>query len=536
MKRIILFSLVIAVFVGGCGLAMDKESPTKSSSPIIYSTATSSTDIPLPSPTPSPLPTETSIPIHPTGEVVYHPADDLIAYNWYSYVPPNLDPDQIHFIWVTGMHGNFITDDYEQITKFSMPNEFLMHDANEHGYIALIPVIPRPGTYHYMYPVAFSSHVFYDDTPPLLQRPDVKLNLMIDRLTSDLRSDGYKISDKIMISGFSAGGMFAQRYTLLNPNRVQAVAAGQCGGALTFPLSSIDSYEMHWPLGIGDYESLAGYKFDEEAYKKVFQFYFICDLDFNKSNEDIPNYERGSSDLIFINKNFGNIDPVRLSNQVKYLRNQGFSNIVFKAYTCDGHNFTKLMQQDAFSFFKDHNNLLEENTINLDKYQEYIEALPTREPTPSSVTGIVIDGSDNDWVSVTPYVDDIGDSELASGADISRVYFTEDAHYVDVLISGNPSITTQNTYIQVQFSTESYEVPDMIYCLVINPPSGAVYGGYCGENLENRKQVTHSWKQNIEIQVPKSLFSPMSFKSIYLVRVIVQQSGQTAVVDELVIP
>lgn len=72
--------------------------------------------------------------------------------------------------------------------------------------------------------------------------------------------------------------------------------------------------------------------------------------------------------------------------------------------------------------------------------------------------------------------------------------------------------------------------------MIITPQDGAAYGGIYGQELENRNQVSSAWKQNIEVQVPKMLFSPYKFKKISFVRVMLQQNGPATAVDELLIP
>ena len=104
------------------------------------------------------------------------------------------------------------------------------------------------------------------------QRPDLKVNLMIDELIRMLRADGYNVDDKVFIHDFSAGAMFAQRYCLLHPERVHAIAAGSCDGSLTVPGSNYNGTDMDWAVGINDFQSLLGYSFNMSDYQQVPQF------------------------------------------------------------------------------------------------------------------------------------------------------------------------------------------------------------------------------------------------------------------------
>jgi len=172
---------------------------------------------------------------------------------------------------MTGLHGQSTSGDYDEMTQWSQRMaERSIHWAEEYGYILLVPVVPRgtpPGSNH-LYPVAFDLDCFLGSTDPFYQRPDLKINLMIDQLISDLQSSGYNVHEKVLIMGFSAGGMFAQRYTLLHPERVQAIAAGHCGGTIVLPESQYGGaggIPMDWAVGVNNFSSLVGYDFDQST-------------------------------------------------------------------------------------------------------------------------------------------------------------------------------------------------------------------------------------------------------------------------------
>ena len=173
----------------------------------------------------------------------------------------------------------------------------------------------------------------------------------------DLRNSGYNVQDKVYIDGFSAGAMFTQRYALLHPERIQALAAGQCGGAMTLPESIYDSIPMNWPVGVNDFKSLVGYKFDQEAYRQVPQYIYIGDQDNNTTLFWVSDYNevwRSPGQIYFLKSTFGDTDPIRLQNQVSYLNNLGYINITFELYPGIGHQLTGDMLNDVFAFFYAH--------------------------------------------------------------------------------------------------------------------------------------------------------------------------------------
>ena len=300
-------------------------------------------------------PTLESEDIKEREEIIYHKASGQILYDWYSYVPKSLNRKNDNYIWVTGLNGNFITDDYAEIVKESFNQiSWRTESADINNLIIISPAIPRPET-NYVYVVSIPSFVFSTETDPSLQRPDEQLNLMIDELTEDLQNDGIQMSSKIFIEGFSAGAMFAQRYTLLHPERVQAMVAGQCGGAITLPVAVYDSTILNWPVGINDFFELTGEEFDLETYRKVPQLIYIGDKDNNNSTLwGTGELWITQEQIDFLNHTFGDTDPIRLQNEVDYLRKNGFTNIEYILYKDVAHELTESSINQTFYFIKQH--------------------------------------------------------------------------------------------------------------------------------------------------------------------------------------
>ncbi|MHA1556329.1 MAG: hypothetical protein ACTSPM_05270 [Candidatus Heimdallarchaeota archaeon] len=139
--------------------------------------------------------------------------------------------------------------------------------------------------------------------------------------------------------------MWANRYTLLHPERVKAAAMGQAGGWLAMPISEYNSLTLNWPMGINDFESLTGTAYSKEnILKEVPQFIFIGDQDNSATfqNEPWPTYSE-----IQI---WGMSDPERLENQGNYLIDAGY-NVIFTLYPGIAHDYTTTMKNDIAEFF-----------------------------------------------------------------------------------------------------------------------------------------------------------------------------------------
>jgi pimeloyl-ACP methyl ester carboxylesterase len=157
------------------------------------------------------------------------------------------------------------------------------------------------------------------------------------------------------MSGYSAGGMFTQRYALLHPERLLAISAGQCGGYLTLPVPHYDNYRLDWPLGINDFDSLTGQSFDMDAYKNIPQFIYVGDLETDNSHSMLlwePGFYNGWSYVNFINSTFGENDRDRLQGEINFLLANGFNNFEFVIYPNTAHEYTTQMIIDTFNFFE----------------------------------------------------------------------------------------------------------------------------------------------------------------------------------------
>lgn len=297
------------------------------------------------------------------GVVVFHPANNDIAYDWFSYVPKNINKQEKSYMLVYSTGG---LSDYEENTAaIKAVAVFLQERAELHKFILLLPSIPNTSDEPYIYTIAMAEQIFYENTDEFRKRPDLKVNKMIDKLGNDLRQNGYDVHEKVFLEGFSAGGMFVQRYTLLHPEKVQAIGGGQCGGGLTLPAtvyenpqSSWNGFYMDWAVGVNNFKSLAGYELDFEVYKQVPHLIYIGDKDTKNSHLEVPSEGFWTQQQFnFCHEAFGSTDPVRLDNQCAYLSELGCS-VTFKLYPGYDHGImpwsTPEIYDEVFAFHESH--------------------------------------------------------------------------------------------------------------------------------------------------------------------------------------
>ena len=162
----------------------------------------------------------------------------------------------------------------------------------------LVPVFPRPGGDQSLVPVSPRSggdqwqaytHALDRDTLLIregdLKRIDLQLIKMIAHAQRLLRHNNVKVKEKVFMNGFSASGTFANRFTILHPAVVRAVAAGGINSIPTFPTDRWNDVPMRYPVGISDVKEIGDIEFDEEAYKRVSQYIYMGALD---DNDTVP--------------------------------------------------------------------------------------------------------------------------------------------------------------------------------------------------------------------------------------------------------
>lgn len=152
--------------------------------------------------------------------------------------------------------------------------------ADELDVILLIPAFPRPATDWKVYTHALDRDVLTTSRVDL-ERLDLQLLAMVDRARSTLAERGIRTEAKFLIQGFSASGMFANRFTALHPDRVMAAAAGAPGGWPIAPVASVEGEPLPYPAGVADLEQLTGRPFDSSAYRRVPQLIVMGALDDN---------------------------------------------------------------------------------------------------------------------------------------------------------------------------------------------------------------------------------------------------------------
>ena len=212
---------------------------------------------------------------------------DGFAFPYYLFVPQGIDLDKpVHLLvepYNTGVSGSFKSLDRKSQDLAAASYATII--ARKLKIPLLVPVFPRPGgTQWRLY-----THALDRDTLLLkegeLRRIDLQLIKMIDHAQRLLRHNNMKMNEKVFMNGFSASGTFTNRFAILHPKVVRAVATGGVNCIPTFPTDHWNDTTMRYPVGIADIKEIADIEFDEVAYKKVSQYIYMGALD---DNDTVP--------------------------------------------------------------------------------------------------------------------------------------------------------------------------------------------------------------------------------------------------------
>ena len=163
-----------------------------------------------------------------------------------------------------------------------------------------------------------------------------------------MSKDGLTFEKRVFMSGFSAQGMFTNRFTFLHPDRVKAAAIGSPGG---WPIAPVENYKdksLRYPIGVADIKKVSGKKLDLAILKKVPLFVFMGSKDTNDSVPFDDSYDHEDRDLI--NPLFGETPVSRWAISESLYKQTGL-NATFKMYKDVAHTISSEMRDDIRAFF-----------------------------------------------------------------------------------------------------------------------------------------------------------------------------------------
>ncbi len=234
--------------------------------------------------------------------LVHVAADTQKGFNfpYYLFIPKSVDREKgIHMLVETNNTGK-CSDDFDvhdQRARSLVDHSHANKIARRLNVPLLVPTFPRPGSQWRTY-----THSLDEDTLMIktgaLRRIDLQLIEMIKDAQELLRENDIQVKDQVFMHGFSASGTFVNRFAILHPGIVRAVAAGGVNSIPTFPTGQWRDTVLPYPIGIADLKEIADIDFDENAYKKVSQYIYMGDLDRNDTTLFRDAYDEEDAKLI----------------------------------------------------------------------------------------------------------------------------------------------------------------------------------------------------------------------------------------------
>ena len=277
------------------------------------------------------------------------------AYPYYVYIPKAVrDPQsrvKRHTLLVIPNNSGKLNDDlnvHEEDAKRRIKNNAQI--ADRIGLALLMPVFPRPQTDWQIYTHALDRDSMLTGKKELA-RFDLQLLAMIDDARARFAGEKLRFDERVLMLGFSASGMFANRFTFLHPKRVKAAVVGSPGGWPIAPVASFKGKALRYPIGANDFRLISGKKFDLENLRKVPLFMFLGGEDDNDSVIFRDSYEKEDEELIFA---LSGKTPVERWEVSKELYRGSQLNAEFRLYPKVKHEVTKEIVEDILTFFSKH--------------------------------------------------------------------------------------------------------------------------------------------------------------------------------------
>ncbi len=290
------------------------------------------------------------------GEILYVEVNQSEGFNYpyFLFIPAKISDEKELFIIIEPNNSGFADDDLKkhvEKAERTASKDYYMGNyvARKLKYPLLVPVFPRSQSEWKIYTHALDRDVMRQKNNQL-ERIDLQLLKMFNHAKLRLKELGIKTSDQFLMTGFSASGTFANRFTLLHPNKVKAVAAGGLNGLLALPLDSLGGKPLHYPIGTNDFKVFLNQVFQKQAFVNIPQFYFMGALDANDAVPYDDAFDQDERELIYelLGKE---MLPTRWKACANIYKNEGV-NASVKTYSNIGHEHPDSVKQEIVEFFK----------------------------------------------------------------------------------------------------------------------------------------------------------------------------------------
>lgn len=216
----------------------------------------------------------------------------------------------------------------------------------------IMPLFPRPedkenNTNIFTHALTSRAMAVRDSS---IERIDLQLIAMFQDIRRRFSCAGINMYDRFVVKGFSSGGEFAHRFTLLHPQYVLAAIGGGNMHSFTLPLKTYGGEILIWPNGMGNMDSYCS--FDFACYKAVKQLFYMGDMDFNDAVPYDDSYTEEERQQVY--RLFGKTGmPDRWDKYQELVRALGLDNITCKTNAGLDHRPGKEIREYITAYLSD---------------------------------------------------------------------------------------------------------------------------------------------------------------------------------------
>jgi len=316
----------------------------------------------------SPTPTATAAIV--TSDAVYHAPTVDRKYSYYHYIPSSSlsrkSPVRVLLYCNGGPPLEVVgSNDYSAWESYVKNSEFpqIKPYCDTYGYALIMMVVPTLNSTTYpdytMNTTSMVRWVMFDNSfdgqitnSAFYKRPDLVFVKVIDEFNSYLTNNGFTPYSRVFMTGYSAGAMQTNRFSMLFPDKVAAAGIG-AAGLYIFPLDTYNGTNLIYATGTSDMAQISGNAYSLGSYKSIPHLVYTGSDDTNdpmngsnSATDEEKNIIRNNAAL------FGQSNsPVdRTQKFANYLQSIGMQ-CTYKSYSGVGHQLTSDMLNDTFKFF-----------------------------------------------------------------------------------------------------------------------------------------------------------------------------------------
>lgn len=181
------------------------------------------------------------------GELIFAKARPESGFNfpYLLFISDKMSVQNEQVLIVEPNNSGFVDDDLQKHVEKAQRTagkEFYTGNyvARKLKYPLLVPVFPRTRANWKIYAHAFDRDMARQKNNEL-ERIDLQLLAMVENARMKLAEKGFRLTGKFPMTGFSASGSFANRFTAIHPEKVMATAAGGINGLLILPREQMEN-------------------------------------------------------------------------------------------------------------------------------------------------------------------------------------------------------------------------------------------------------------------------------------------------------